>query len=319
MISVKHLTKYYGDHLAIDDISFEITEGHVYGFLGPNGAGKSTTMNIMTGCLSATSGSIQIDGHDIFEEPNAAKRCIGYLPEHPPLYMNESPLEYLSFVGEAKGLKGEALQHQVAQVLEKTGISDVQHRRISELSKGYKQRVGIAQALLGNPKVIILDEPTVGLDPIQIMEIRDLIKSLGKTHTVIFSSHILSEVQAICDRIVMIAKGKLVALGEPEQLQKQLLTAGEITLTTDAAVSVVKQTLLELPHITDLEFVQQAANLTVVHIKSDLVELYELSRSISQEFARKNLAIYEMSLKKGSLEDIFLELSETKEMEDMEQ
>ena len=239
MISVKHLTKYYGDHLAVDDISFDITEGHVYGFLGPNGAGKSTTMNIMTGCLSATSGSVLIDGHDIFEEPNAAKRCIGYLPEHPPLYVNESPLEYLTFVGEAKGLRGEELTRQVIQVLEKTGIADVQHRRIAALSKGYKQRVGIAQALLGNPKVIILDEPTVGLDPIQIMEIRDLIKNLGKTHTVIFSSHILSEVQAICDQIVMIAGGKLVAFGKPEEL----LATGEIVLTTDASEATVTQAL----------------------------------------------------------------------------
>ena len=309
MISVKHLTKYYGDHLAVDDISFDITEGHVYGFLGPNGAGKSTTMNMMTGCLSATSGSVLIDGHDIFEEPNAAKRCIGYLPEHPPLYVNESPLEYLTFVGEAKGLRGDQLRQQVAQVLEKTGIADVQHRRIAALSKGYKQRVGIAQALLGNPKVIILDEPTVGLDPIQIMEIRDLIKNLGKTHTVIFSSHILSEVQAICDQIVMIAKGKLVAFGKPEEL----LAAGEIVLTTDASEAVVKQVLSKLPHITDLAFEQQEAKLTVVHIRSDLPELYELSRRVSQEFAGQNLAIYEMSLKKGSLEDIFLELSETKE------
>lgn len=316
MISVKHLTKYYGDHLAVDDISFEITEGHVYGFLGPNGAGKSTTMNIMTGCLSATSGTVLIDGHDIFEEPDQAKHCIGYLPEHPPLYMNESPLEYLKFVGEAKGLRGEQLNTQVAQVIQKTGIANVQHRRISTLSKGYKQRVGIAQALLGNPKIIILDEPTVGLDPIQIIEIRDLIKSLGKTHTVIFSSHILSEVQAICDRIVMIAKGKLVAFGEPEELQKQLLTAGEIVLTTDAPVSEVKQALSELAHITALEFVQQETNFTVVHIQTDHNDIYELSRSVSHLFAQKNFAIYEMSLKKGSLEDIFLELSEYTEKED---
>ncbi|MBE5955172.1 MAG: ATP-binding cassette domain-containing protein [Lachnospiraceae bacterium] len=220
MISAKHLTKYYGEHLAVDDISFEITEGHVYGFLGPNGAGKSTTMNIITGCLSATEGTVLIDGHDIFEEPNEAKRVIGYLPEHPPLYMNESPAEYLKFVGEAKGLRGSRLLEQVNEVIEKTGISNVKHRRISALSKGYKQRVGIAQALLGNPKVIILDEPTVGLDPIQIIEIRELIKELGKTHTVIFSSHILSEVQTICDQIIMIANGKLVAFEELDELLK---------------------------------------------------------------------------------------------------
>lgn len=315
MIRVNHLTKYYGDHLAVDDISFEITEGHVYGFLGPNGAGKSTTMNIITGCLSATSGTVSIDGHDIFEEPKEAKKCIGYLPEHPPLYMNESPLEYLTFVGQAKGLKGERLKEQVAQVIEKTSIADVKHRRIAALSKGYRQRVGIAQALLGNPKVIILDEPTVGLDPIQIIEIRDLIKDLGKTHTVIFSSHILSEVQTICDRIVMIAKGKLVAFGAPEELQKQLLTDGEILVTTDAGIEQVKQALSSLKEITTLEFTQGEAQLTVTHIKTGSSDMNGTARSISQCFAGNGLAIYEMSQKKGSLEDMFLELSETKETE----
>lgn len=316
MISVQHLTKYYGDHLAVDDLSFEITEGHVYGFLGPNGAGKSTTMNIITGCLSATAGRVEIDGHDIFEEPDAAKRCIGYLPEHPPLYMNESPLEYLRFVGEAKGLRGPALKEQVERVIGQTGISDVRHRRISALSKGYKQRVGIAQALLGNPRVIILDEPTVGLDPIQIIEIRDLIKSLGETHTVIFSSHILSEVQAICDRIVMIAGGKLVAFGEPEALRKQLLTAGEIVLTTDAPVADVKRVLSGLPDIGGLEFVQGEPGLTVAHIQTGTGSMNQVSRSVSQALAREGLAIYEMSQKRGSLEDVFLELSESGEQEE---
>lgn len=220
MISVEHLTKYYGDFMAVEDLSFEIDEGHVYGFLGPNGAGKSTTMNIMTGCLSATEGHVRIDGYDIFEEPEKAKKLIGYLPEQPPLYMNETPLEYLKFVGEAKGLKGQELYEQIAEVVELTKIEHVKNRLISKLSKGYKQRVGIAQALLGNPRVIILDEPTVGLDPLQIIEIRDLIKSLGETHTVILSSHILSEVQAICEKILIISKGKLVAFDEPENLAK---------------------------------------------------------------------------------------------------
>lgn len=252
MISVKHLTKYYGEHLAVNDISFEITEGHVYGFLGPNGAGKSTTMNIITGCLSATDGTVLIDGHDIFEEPDDAKRLIGYLPEHPPLYMNESPWEYLRFVGEAKGLHGAALTKQISEVMERTGITNVKDRRIAALSKGYKQRVGIAQALLGNPKVIILDEPTVGLDPIQIIEIRELITELGKTHTVIFSSHILSEVQAICDQIIMIAHGQLVAFGKPEELQRQLLNPGEVVLTTDASEEEVRRLLAGVKHITEL-------------------------------------------------------------------
>lgn len=234
MIAVEHLTKSYGDFIAVNDISFQIDEGHVYGLLGPNGAGKSTIMNIMTGCLSATEGHVRIYGYDIFEEPKEAKKLIGYLPEQPPLYMNDTPLEYLKFVGEAKGLRGVKLKEQVEKVIQQTKIEDVKDRLISSLSKGYKQRVGVAQALLGNPKVIILDEPTVGLDPIQIIEIRDLIKELGKTHTVIFSSHILSEVQAICDRILIISKGKLIAFDEPQNLEKLLLAPNEIIITTDA-------------------------------------------------------------------------------------
>ena len=313
MISVKHLTKYYGEHLAVDDISFEITEGHVYGFLGPNGAGKSTTMNIITGCLSATDGTVLIDGHDIFEEPDEAKKLIGYLPEHPPLYMNESPLEYLKFVGEAKGLRGAQLTAQVNEVIEKTGISNVKNRRISALSKGYKQRVGIAQALLGNPKVIILDEPTVGLDPIQIIEIRDLITELGKTHTVIFSSHILSEVQAICDQIVMIAKGKLVAFGEPEELQKQLLAPNEIILTTNALGGEIQELLTSIEQITEIETEDTESEFTVAHIKSAHEDIYDLSASVFRAFAVSEKVIYEMTLKKGNLEDIFIELSETVE------
>lgn len=311
MISVKHLTKYYGEHLAVDDISFEITEGHVYGFLGPNGAGKSTTMNIITGCLSATDGTVLIDGHDIFEEPDEAKKLIGYLPEHPPLYMNESPLEYLKFVGEAKGLRGSQLMTLVNEVIEKTGISNVKNRRISALSKGYKQRVGIAQALLGNPKVIILDEPTVGLDPIQIIEIRDLITELGKTHTVIFSSHILSEVQAICDQIVMIARGKLVAFGEPEELQKQLLAPNEVILTTNAAHSEIKELLTSIEQITEIEAEDTESEFTIAHIKSAHDDIYDLSASVFRAFAASEKVIYEMSLQKGNLEDIFIELSET--------
>lgn len=315
MISVKHLTKYYGEHLAVDDISFEITEGHVYGFLGPNGAGKSTTMNMITGCLSATDGTVLIDGHDIFEEPDKAKKLIGYLPEHPPLYMHESPLEYLKFVGEAKGLRGAELTAQVNEVIEKTGISNVKNRRISALSKGYKQRVGIAQALLGNPKVIILDEPTVGLDPIQIIEIRDLITELGKTHTVIFSSHILSEVQEVCDQIVMIARGKLVAFGEPEELQKQLLEPNEIVLTTDADEDEVKHLLENVEQITEIETEDTESEFTVAHIKSAHENIYDLSASVFRAFTVSDKVIYEMTLKKGNLEDIFIELSENAEVQ----
>lgn len=310
MISVEHLTKCYGDFTAVDDLSFEIGEGHVYGFLGPNGAGKSTTMNIMTGCLSATAGHVRIDGYDIFDEPDKAKKLIGYLPEHPPLYMNETPVEYLTFVGEAKGLRGEELKRQIDEVIGMTKIEHVKHRRISALSKGYKQRVGIAQALLGNPKVIILDEPTVGLDPIQIIEIRDLIKELGKTHTVIFSSHILSEVQAICDQILMIAHGKLVAFDTPENLEKALLSPNEINLTTDATEGELSDILSGVEHITEVTTGVAEERWTVAHIKTDHDNIYDLSRAVFLAFVKSGKVILEMSLKKGTLEDIFLELSE---------
>ena len=238
MISVEHLTKRYGEFTAVDDLSFEIEEGHVYGFLGPNGAGKSTTMNIMTGCLSASEGCIKIDGFDIFDEPLEAKKRIGYLPEQPPLYMCETPLEYLKFVAEAKGLRGQELKKQVDEVIAQTKIEDVKHRLISKLSKGYKQRVGIAQALLGNPKVIILDEPTVGLDPIQIIEIRELIKQLGQSHTVILSSHILSEIQAVCDHILIISHGKLVADDLAENLTEEASLEEVFLELTEQSASV---------------------------------------------------------------------------------
>lgn len=310
MISVEHLTKCYGDFIAVDDLSFEIDEGHVYGFLGPNGAGKSTTMNIMTGCLSATAGHIRIDGHDIFDEPDKAKKLIGYLPEQPPLYMNESPVEYLRFVGEAKGLRGAELTQQVEEVIQQTKIAEVRNRRISALSKGYKQRVGIAQALLGNPKVIILDEPTVGLDPIQIIEIRTLIKELGQTHTVIFSSHILSEVQTICDQILMINKGKLVAFDTPENLEKKLLAPNEIMITTDSQAAEVQEILANIGNITDIGMEEKETGLIVAHIKTDHDNIYDISRAVFLAFATKEKVLLEMALKRGNLEDVFIELTE---------
>ena len=309
MIQVEHLTKYYGGFLAVDDVSFTIADGHVYGFLGPNGAGKSTTMNIITGCLSATAGRVRIDGHDIYEEPDAAKRCIGYLPEHPPLYLNESPREYLRFVGEAKGLRGQALEEQIAAVVQKTGIAAVRDRRIGNLSKGYRQRVGIAQALLGDPRVIILDEPTVGLDPLQIIEIRDLIKELGRTHTVIFSSHILSEVQTICDEILMIAKGKLVAFDTPENLEKKLLAKNELRLVTDASPEELQRLLAGVPAVAALT-AEATDPYTTATVRTNAADIYALSRAVYQAFAKSDRAILEMALRKGSLEDVFIELSE---------
>lgn len=311
MIKVEHLTKKYGEVLALDDLSFEIEEGQVYGFLGPNGAGKSTTMNIMTGCLSATAGSVTIGGHDVFEEPDAAKRLIGYLPEQPPLYMNETPLEYLRFVGEAKGLRGSELAAQIEEVAEQAGTSDVMSRRIGDLSKGYRQRVGIAQALLGEPRVIILDEPTVGLDPIQIIEIRDLIRSLGQSHTVILSSHILSEVQAICDKILIIAHGRLVAFDTPAKLEERLAATGELSLTTDVSLDAARKALAGVKTLAEVLPLVGTDGFTHLRLRASQEDLYATAREVFFAFAERKLAILELRLNKASLEDVFLELTDT--------
>ena len=222
MIEVKNLVKQYGTHLALDDLSFSVEDNEIFGFLGPNGAGKSTTMNIITGYLAPTSGTVTIDGHDIIEDPIGAKKLIGYLPELPPLYMEMTPREYLKFVAEAKGVKKADLRDEIDRVMEKTAITDVQNQLIKTLSKGYRQRVGMAEAIIGSPKVIIMDEPTVGLDPVQIIEFREMIRELGKDHTVIISSHILAEISEICHKIMIIVKGKLVAIDTPENLAKMI-------------------------------------------------------------------------------------------------
>ena len=308
MISVEHLTKCYGGFKAVDDLSFEIDEGHVYGFLGPNGAGKSTTMNIMTGCLSATEGSVLIDGHDIFEEPDKAKALIGYLPELPPVYPDMTPREYLTFVARAKGVGRADREAQIENALAVTQTDAVRNRLIRNLSKGYRQRVGIAQALLGDPHVVILDEPTVGLDPIQIIEIRDLIKTLGKTHTVILSSHILSEVRAVCDEIMILSNGKLVASDTPENLEK--LFAGSMTLemTVRGEQAAIAAALSAIPGVRGVSFcageVEGAQGVTV-----ETDPPADLSEDVFRACAGANMPILRMSMKTASLEDIFLELT----------
>ena len=222
LIEVKNLVKQYGTHLALDDLSFSVEDNEIFGFLGPNGAGKSTTMNIITGYLAPTSGTVSIDGHDIIEDPIEAKKLIGYLPELPPLYPEMTPREYLKFVAEAKGVKKADIRDEIDRVMEKTAITDVQNQLIKTLSKGYRQRVGMAEAIIGSPKVIIMDEPTVGLDPMQIIEFREMIRELGKDHTVIISSHILAEISEICHKIMIIVKGRLVAIDTPENLAKMI-------------------------------------------------------------------------------------------------
>ena len=310
MLQVEHLTRRYGTVTAVDDLSFEISADGVYGFLGPNGAGKSTTMNMMTGCLSATSGTVKIAGYDIYEQSREAKRRIGYLPEQPPLYLGETPAEYLRFVGEAKGLRGDALARQIADVMEETGIGEMRGRRMDTLSKGYRQRVGIAQALLGAPEVVILDEPTVGLDPLQILEIRSLIASLGRSRTVLISSHILSEVQTMCSKILIISRGKLVAFDEPARLEERLAAPGEIALTAEADAQTVQALLAEIPNIASAAVVADSPDRSRFTITASGGDIYDLSRSIFRAFAASGHALCELGVKKASLEDIFLELTE---------
>ena len=311
MIQVSHLTKYYGDFPAVNDLSFEIEDGHVYGFLGPNGAGKSTTMNIMTGCLSPTDGTVKIGGFDILEQPEEAKRLIGYLPEQPPLYPNETPQEYLTFVGEAKGLRGEELRSEIDAAVQSAGIETVRDRLIGTLSKGYRQRVGIAQALLGKPQVIILDEPTVGLDPIQIIEIRDFIKTLGKTHTVILSSHILSEVQAVCERVLIISKGRLVAFDTPENLEKLLLSSNGVTFQAETGKAQAEAILAQAEGISGWEIGETDGVCSVTAGLKEGQDAKTVCGRLTMAFAEKGLPVFEMRIKKANLEDVFLELTES--------
>ena len=308
MIEVKNLTKRYGDVCAVSDLSFTIKKGQIYGFLGPNGAGKSTTMNIMTGCLAATAGEVKIGGFDIFEEANQAKKLIGYLPEQPPLYMDRTPREYLTFVARAKKIAEKDIPKQVDRVLNITQTQDVSDRLIKNLSKGYKQRVGIAQAILGDPEVIILDEPTVGLDPRQIIEIRELIQELGKDHTVILSSHILSEVQAVCQTVMIISKGKLVACDTPENLEKLFEGKATVELTAECSADEMKKILSGVSGIgaVTVNADGQSSSVTVEALKATDETL---CRNIFFAFAKANKAIVHMSMAKVTLENIFIELT----------
>ena len=249
MIEVSHLTKKYGGHLAVDDVSFTVEDGQIYGLLGPNGAGKSTIMNILTGYLSATSGQVTVAGHPLPEEADEAKACVGYLPEQPPLYPEMTVGEYLNFVAELKKVPRAQRKEQVLRAARRTGLEKVLPRLIRSLSKGYKQRVGIAQALLGSPKIIILDEPTVGLDPAQVIEMRKLIRELGKAHTVILSSHILSEVQAVCQQVLILSKGKLAASGTLQELTADGRSLEEVFLVLTGAQTDPEEE--EEPHDSD--------------------------------------------------------------------
>ena len=308
MIEVKNLTKRYGKHLAVDDLNFTVEKGQIYGVLGPNGAGKSTTMNIMTGYLGATSGEILINGHDILREPQEAKKCIGYLPEQPPLYMEMTVWEYLNFAAELKKIPKDEVKKQIEKVVKLTRLEEVQNRLIHNLSKGYKQRVGLAQAILGFPEIIILDEPTVGLDPKQIIEIRELIRTLAKNHTVILSSHILAEVREVCDYIMIIAKGKLVASDTPENLENLMSGTGHVELEAKTSMEKARAILKEIPQISKAEYQEETKESVTVRIEPEGQS--DIREQLFFAFAKEGIPLLTLKLNKSTLEDIFLELTQ---------
>lgn len=306
MIEVKNLVKKYGDHTAVDHLSFTVEKGQIYGFLGPNGAGKSTTMNIMTGYLGATDGEVLINGHDILKEPEAAKKSIGYLPELPPLYMDMTVMEYLKFSTELKKIKKEDREAEIEKALKLVKLADVQDRLIKNLSKGYKQRVGLAQAILGFPEIIILDEPTVGLDPKQIIEIRELIRELAKEHTVILSSHILAEIREVCDYIMIISKGKLVASDTPEHLEELMNGSDTIHIERRAEEETVREILSGLKDIEDVTYTQENE---ILKAEVKTKERKDIREAIFSAFAEAQCPLLTLQKTTVSLEEVFLELT----------
>ena len=309
VIEIENLVKKYGDNVAVDNLNLKIKKGKVYGFLGPNGAGKSTTMNIITGYIASTEGTVRINGHDILEEPEEAKKRIGYLPEIPPLYQDMTVREYLEFAAELKAIPREKKKTNIEEVMSTTKIEDVKNRLIKNLSKGYKQRVGLAQALLGYPEIIILDEPTVGLDPKQIIEIRDLIKGLGRKHTVILSSHILSEVSAVCDHVLIIDKGRLVASDSPENLSKLIAGDNSLELTIKGREEDIRKAFDMVENVQEVIYhdslVKGACDVTVkVSGEQDIRE------NIFFALAEMKCPILKMQSGNMSLEEVFLKLTD---------
>ena len=308
MIEINHLVKKYGSHVAVDDLSLTVEPGRIYGFLGPNGAGKSTTMNIITGYLAATGGEVKINGFDVLKQPEEAKKCVGYLPELPPLYMDMTVKEYLDFVAELKKIEKSLRAGYVKEVMEITKTEEVSGRLIRNLSKGYRQRVGFAQAVLGYPEILILDEPTVGLDPKQIIEIRDLIKELGKKHTIILSSHILSEISAVCDHVFIISHGKLVASDSTENLLERMTGAQEIELLVKAEEDTAETAIREIAQVERCEKTESKEDGAVqllVTAKKDA----DVREAIYHTCVEHHMPILEMKAASKSLEDVFLELT----------
>lgn len=333
MIEIRHLTKKYGENVAVNDLNITLEPGNIYGFLGPNGAGKSTTMNMITGYIGATSGEVIINGHDINKEPEQAKQCIGYLPELPPVYGDMKVLEYLKFVAELKQLNKHTRTADIKQVMELTKLEPMKDRLIRNLSKGYRQRVGLAQALMGLPEIIILDEPTVGLDPKQIIEIREMIQSLREKHTVILSTHILQEVSAVCDHVFIIYKGKLVASDSMEHLEEKMSGAQRLSVTVRTtedkvrkmgsipgvkSFEIVNETAAETPERSpessaEAETTEETQNEREIRLEVTAGTGLDLRESVFRYCAKNHIVLLEMTSLVKSLEDVFLELTGGKE------
>ncbi len=314
MIEVKNVTKKYGSTIAVDDVSFEVKDGEVVGFLGPNGAGKSTTMNMITGFIEPTMGQIIVNGNDISKRPRKAKKEIGYMPENVPLYYELTAKEFVSYMAELKLVKRSERKQEVEKVLKETGLEDVKNKLIRNLSRGYKQRVSMAGALVGNPDVIILDEPTVGLDPKQITEIRSLIKELGKNHTVILSTHILSEVSQICERVIIINKGKIVAIDTPENLEKTTREKNGIMVTVEDPKDNMSHLKDKIKEIDSVELVKDNEDGTKQYLITTSTDM-DLRKPLFEVLPKEEIVIFELRKTETTLEDAFIKLIDTEKEE----
>lgn len=319
MIKVKNVTKKYGSFTAVKDISFDIKEGEIVGFLGKNGAGKTTTMNMITGYIEPTDGKIEIDGYDMNKKPKKAKKQLGYMPEGVPIYNDLTVKEFVSYMADLKGVKRQDKKAEVQRVIEETGLKDVKNTLNKHLSRGYKQRVSMAGALVGNPKVLILDEPTVGLDPQQVKQIRDLIKSLRKNHTVLLSSHILSEVSQICEKVIIIDKGSVLAIDTPKNLENKVSNKNILTVTVEDSENKIHEIIKEIEDVKGIELVSENSDGTkqyTIIAKEDK----DIRKQISERFAQNDITILELKKTEATLEDAFLQLinNYSKEKEDKE-
>lgn len=309
MIEVKNVTKKYGKVVAVDKISFTINDGEIIGLLGPNGAGKSTTMNMITGYIEPTEGTIIIDGYDISKKPKKAKKEIGYMPEGVPLYTDMTVKEFVTYMAEIKKVDRKTRKEKVQKIIEETGLKDVEKKLTRNLSRGYKQRVSMAGALVGEPKILILDEPTVGLDPKQITEIRNLIKELGKTHTIILSSHILSEVSQICQKVIIINKGKIIAVDTPENLENKVANKNDIYVTVEDLENKIEEVAKKIKEIRKIELVKENEDKTKKYLIESEKDA-DLRKILFQELAKENITIFEMKKADTTLEDAFMKLIE---------